>query len=55
MQNFTIITGASAGIGFEMAKRLAGLSHQLLLVSRVEAKLQQAAQPARARPRQGRN
>jgi len=42
-QNFSIVTGASAGIGFEMAKSLAGLSHNLILVSRSEGKLQQAA------------
>ncbi|HEY0464202.1 MAG TPA: SDR family oxidoreductase [Polyangiaceae bacterium] len=43
MKQLSIVTGASAGIGFEMAKSLAGLSHDLLLVSRDEGKLQRAA------------
>lgn len=43
MKTFSIVTGASNGIGFEMAKRLAGMSHDLILVSRDETKLQKAA------------
>jgi uncharacterized protein len=43
MKTFSIVTGASNGIGLEMAKQLASRSQQLILVSRDEAKLQQAA------------
>lgn len=43
MTKFSIVTGASAGIGFEMAKSLARLSHNLVLVSRAGGKLEQAA------------
>jgi uncharacterized protein len=43
MQAFSIVTGASSGIGLEMARQLAAASRDLVLVSRDEAKLQQAA------------
>ncbi|MEI9952266.1 MAG: SDR family oxidoreductase [Pseudomonadota bacterium] len=43
MKNFSIVTGGSVGIGLEIAKGLAGLSHNLILVSRAEGRLQQAA------------
>jgi uncharacterized protein len=47
MSKFSIVTGASSGIGFEMAKSLAGLAHDLVLVSRAEDKLEQAARQIR--------
>jgi uncharacterized protein len=43
MEAFSLVTGASNGIGLELAKRLAERSHKLVLVSRDETKLQQAA------------
>lgn len=39
MKEFTLITGASSGIGFEMAKLLAAKNHNLILVARREDKL----------------
>jgi short-subunit dehydrogenase len=36
---YTIITGASAGIGYETAKGLASIGHNLILVARNYEKL----------------
>jgi short-subunit dehydrogenase len=41
MKNYTLITGASSGIGLEMAKILAERKHNLILVSRSKNKLLQ--------------
>lgn len=41
MKEYIIITGASSGIGFEMAKQLAAKNYNLLLVARREDKLLQ--------------
>ena len=38
---YTIITGASAGIGYETAKGLASIGHNLILVARNYEKLKQ--------------
>jgi len=43
MKTFSLVTGATSGIGLEMAKQLAARSHDLILVSRDSRKLQQAA------------
>ena len=39
--NYTLITGASSGIGFELAKVFARNSHNLILVARSAAKLEE--------------
>jgi len=41
--NYTLITGASSGIGFELAQLFAKNRHNLILVSRREDKLKQLA------------
>jgi short-subunit dehydrogenase len=43
MANFSVVTGASSGIGFEIAKKLAARSQNLVLVSRDERKLKEVA------------
>jgi short-subunit dehydrogenase len=43
MKNFTLITGASSGIGLEIAKLLGAEKHNLILTARSEAVLQQTA------------
>lgn len=40
MKEFTVITGASMGIGCEMAKQLAAKRHNLILVARNQEKLE---------------
>lgn len=44
MKNITIITGASSGIGMELAKIFAKNNHHLLLVARSEDKLKSLAE-----------
>jgi short-subunit dehydrogenase len=39
MNEYTLITGASSGIGYEMAKQLAAKNYNLILVARSEDKL----------------
>lgn len=41
--NYTLITGATEGIGYELAKLFAGSRHNLILVSRHEEKLSSTA------------
>lgn len=40
MKEYTLITGASSGIGLEMAKQLAAKKHNLILVARSQDKLE---------------
>jgi uncharacterized protein len=40
MKEYTLITGASTGIGYEMAKQLAVKNHNLILVARSQEKLE---------------
>lgn len=41
MEEYIVITGASSGIGYEMANQLAAKKKNLILVARTESKLQQ--------------
>lgn len=41
MKEYILITGASSGIGYEIANQLAEKAHNLILVARTESKLQQ--------------
>jgi short-subunit dehydrogenase len=41
MKEYILLTGASAGIGYEMAAQLAAKKFNLILVARSETKLQQ--------------
>lgn len=40
MQEYILVTGASSGIGLEMAKQLAAKNYNLILIARSESKLQ---------------
>jgi uncharacterized protein len=44
MKEYFLITGASSGIGYEMAKQLASKNYNLILVARSEDKLQKLQQ-----------
>jgi short-subunit dehydrogenase len=48
MKEYVLITGASSGIGLEMAKQLAPKGHNLLLVARSEDKLSRLQQELKA-------
>jgi short-subunit dehydrogenase len=48
MPRFTLVTGASEGIGRELASQLAAAGHDLILVARREAELQSLASDLRA-------
>jgi short-subunit dehydrogenase len=48
MHPVTIVTGASQGIGYELARRFASNGHDLLLIARNPAPLAEAAQRIRA-------
>ncbi len=48
MKEYILITGASSGIGYEMAKQLATKNYNLLLVARSEDKLQKLQQELNA-------
>lgn len=41
MKQYTLITGASGGLGYAMAKQLAAQGHHLIIIARNAAKLQQ--------------
>lgn len=41
MKEYILLTGASSGIGYEMANQLAAKKYSLILVARTESKLQQ--------------
>ena len=41
MNKYTLITGASGGIGWELARQFAAGGHPLILVARSEARLQE--------------
>jgi short-subunit dehydrogenase len=43
MKSFSVVTGASNGIGLELARKLAARGHDLVLVSRDQSKLDKAA------------
>jgi uncharacterized protein len=49
METFTLITGASSGIGWELAKLFARDGHHLVLVARNQHKLEELAQELQAR------
>jgi uncharacterized protein len=44
MKKFALITGASSGIGFELARIMASQKHNLILVARNETKLRELAE-----------
>ena len=49
MKNWALITGGSAGIGYELAKLFAADRFNLVLISRNEARLKQVAEEFRAK------
>ena len=44
MKNYAVVTGASAGLGTEFAKQLAGKGYKLILTARREERLRQLAE-----------